>query len=187
MSPFRALTVTAVSLMARLARALIDPAYEDDNPWVAKGRTMFAEAGGALSDPAISREIGNLLGNDLGQMRVQFNFKTYLVEPLYRDDNLFLWDMGDAGQQQSDDQEAIHQAVNLTVGEGGESTEMEQERANGQASETEGVQLEAPEPDEQAAIRRSAGAALSLRRVGLRDRHGSAGLVHAAGETCTQR
>jgi nitric oxide reductase NorD protein len=27
-----------------------------------------------------------LLGNDLGQMRIQFNAKTYVVEPVYRDD-----------------------------------------------------------------------------------------------------
>ena len=145
-------TMTGVSLMARLARALIDPNYQDDNPFVGKGRRMFAEVGERLADPSISREIGNLLGNDLGQMRVQFNFKTYLVEPLYRDDNLFLWDMGDAGQPRSDDQEVIHQAVKLTQSEGGESTDVELENRNGEASETEGVQLEAPEPDEQAAI-----------------------------------
>ena len=48
-----------------------------------------------LEDPAISREIGMLLGNDLGQMRVQFNAKTYVVEPVYRDDGLGLWDFGD--------------------------------------------------------------------------------------------
>ena len=35
--------MSAVSLMARLARALLDGRYEDDNPWVVKGRTMFAE------------------------------------------------------------------------------------------------------------------------------------------------
>src|SRR5260370_8863893 len=35
------------------------------------------------------------LGNDLGQMRVQFNAKTYLVEPVYRDDGLGLWDFGE--------------------------------------------------------------------------------------------
>ena len=64
-------------------------------------------------------------------MRVQFNFKTYLVEPLYRDDNLFLWDMGDAGQQRSDDQEVIYQAVNLTQDEGGEPTDLELEDDGG--------------------------------------------------------
>lgn len=39
---------------------------------------------------------GNLLGNDLGQMRIQFNPRTYRVEPLYRDDNSGLWDTDDA-------------------------------------------------------------------------------------------
>ena len=36
-----------------------------------------------------------LLGNDLGQMRVQFNAKTYVVEPVYRDDGFGIWDFGD--------------------------------------------------------------------------------------------
>ena len=145
-------TMTAVSLMARLSRALIDTAYEDDNPFVVKGRAAFAENAHRWHDPAMSREMGNLLGNDLGQMRVQFNFKTYLIEPLYRDDNLFLWDMGDAGQQRIDDQEVMYQAVNLDQVEGGEKTDMEVEEGGGQAEEAESVQLEAPSPDERAAI-----------------------------------
>ena len=56
---------------------------------------MFEGRLARLEDPAISREIGMLLGNDLGQMRVQFNAKTYVVEPVYRDDGLGLWDFGD--------------------------------------------------------------------------------------------
>jgi nitric oxide reductase NorD protein len=86
---------TAPTLLARLARALFDPAYEDDDGFVAKGRVMFRERLPRLQDPAISREIGMLLGNDLGQMRVQFNAKTYVVEPVYRDDGQGLWDFGD--------------------------------------------------------------------------------------------
>jgi len=86
---------TAPSLLARLARALFDPDYVDDDGFVAKGRRMFAAALPRIDDPAISREIGMLLGNDLGQMRVQFNAKTYVVEPLYRDDGLGLWDFGE--------------------------------------------------------------------------------------------
>ncbi len=92
----------AASLLARLARALIDPAYDDGNPWVEKGRRLFAEAAAAWHDPAISRQLGNLLGNDLGQMRVQFNPRTHVVEPLYRDDNLGLWDFGDDGASDAD-------------------------------------------------------------------------------------
>src|SRR5260370_22731871 len=56
---------------------------------------MFEARLPRLEDPAISREIGMLLGNDLGQMRVQFNAKTYVVEPVYRDDGLGLWDFGE--------------------------------------------------------------------------------------------
>lgn len=145
-------TVSAVSLMARLARALLDGHYEDDNPWIVKGRTMFAESLGRMNDPAVSRSIGMLLGNDLGQMRVQFNFKTYLVEPLYRDDNLFMWDFGDAGQAQVEDQEAIYQPVNLTIEEGGAPAEMEMERSGTEAAQPEGVKAEAASPQERQAV-----------------------------------
>src|SRR5581483_9589157 len=85
----------APTLLARLSHALFDPDYLDDDSFVSKGRAMFAAAKPRLADPAISREIGMLLGNDLGQMRVQFNAKTYVVEPVYRDDGLGLWDFGD--------------------------------------------------------------------------------------------
>ena len=86
---------TAPVLLARLTRALFDPGYRDDDGFVRKGRDLFAAASPRIDDPAISREIGMLLGNDLGQMRVQFNARTYVVEPLYRDDGLGLWDFGD--------------------------------------------------------------------------------------------
>ena len=50
--------------------ALFDPGHADPDPWIAKGRALFAARQSRLEDPAISREIGNLLGNDLGPMRV---------------------------------------------------------------------------------------------------------------------
>lgn len=81
---------TAPVLLARLARALFDPAYADHDGFVAKGRTLFAAAPG-LEDPDLSRRVGGLLGNDLGQMRIQFNAKTWVIEPPYRDDGLGLW------------------------------------------------------------------------------------------------
>ncbi|WP_367277017.1 nitric oxide reductase activation protein NorD [Bradyrhizobium sp.] len=98
-SPYHVATpsgvVAAPTLLARLARALFDPAYADDDAFLAKGRAMFAAAMPGIGEAAISREIGMLLGNDLGQMRVQFNVKTYVVEPVYRDDGLGLWDFGE--------------------------------------------------------------------------------------------
>jgi nitric oxide reductase NorD protein len=83
----------AVSLMARLARALIDSDYRDADAWVAKGRALFEAEAEHLSDPSISRTIGILLGNDLGQMRLPFDVRSYVVEPPYRDDNTLLWDL----------------------------------------------------------------------------------------------
>ncbi|MEH2479815.1 nitric oxide reductase NorD protein [Nitrobacteraceae bacterium AZCC 2146] len=87
---------TAPMLLARLARALFDPGHVDDDGFVSKGRRLFEAALPRIDDPLVSREIGMLLGNDLGQMRVQFNAKTYVVEPIYRDDGLGLWDFGEA-------------------------------------------------------------------------------------------
>jgi nitric oxide reductase NorD protein len=84
--------VTAPALMARLARALLDPDYFDPHAWVNKGRDLFFAERVRWTDPAISRNIGGLLGNDLGQMRVQFNPRSHVVEPAYRDDNQGLWD-----------------------------------------------------------------------------------------------
>ncbi len=93
---------TAPALFARLARALFDPSYHDDDNFVAKGRWMFESRRERLEDPAISREVGMLLGNDLGQMRIQFNAKTYVVEPVYRDDGLGLWDFGEDAPSSGD-------------------------------------------------------------------------------------
>ena len=83
---------TAPSLLTRLSRALIDPTFNCSDAWVQKGKKMFFQAQESWSDPRISRLIGNLLGHDLGQLRVQFNAKDYVVNPNYKDDNLGLWD-----------------------------------------------------------------------------------------------
>ncbi len=84
--------LTFASLSARLSRALHDPGYEDPNHWVNKGRALFeAEAAIGLDDPERFAEVGKILGNDLGQMRVRFVQELYVVQPAYRDDNSFLW------------------------------------------------------------------------------------------------
>ncbi len=105
--------VTAPVLLARLARALFDPCYVDEDSFVAKGRAMFAASASRIDDPRISREIGMLLGNDLGQMRVQFNAKTYVVEPVYRDDGMGLWDFADDAPQSEDIMELPIDAVRM--------------------------------------------------------------------------
>ena len=88
------------SLTRRLSRALIDPAYDDGNYWVNKGRALFEKRRPDLDDYAAFRQIASILGNDLGQMRVRFNDKTFVVEPAYRDDNRYLWQFPDDSAEQ---------------------------------------------------------------------------------------
>jgi len=105
--------ITAPTLQARLARALFDPDYADPDGFVNKGRALFAAELDRLDDISLSRRIGGLLGNDLGQMRVQFNARTYVVEPVYRDDGLGLWDFGDHAQPQDDVVELLVDAARI--------------------------------------------------------------------------
>jgi hypothetical protein len=79
------------ALLRQLTRALFDPEQPTANPWVEKAQRWFYARRSEWNDPALSRELGNLLGNDLGQMRLQFDWKGYAVEPLYRDDHRGLW------------------------------------------------------------------------------------------------
>ena len=95
---------TSLSLLARLARALHDDAYVDDDSWVSKGRQMFFASRSEWHDSSFCRQLGSALGNDLGQMRVQFNAKDYAVLPAYRDDNIGLWQFE---QEQIDDGTAL--------------------------------------------------------------------------------
>lgn len=122
---------TAPMLLARLARALFDPSYVDDDGFVSKGRVLFTLALPRLDDCAISREIGMLLGNDLGQMRVQFNPKTYAVEPLYRDDGLGLWDFGDETPPSEEVLQLFIDAMRLDQQETSDGPAREQDRGDG--------------------------------------------------------
>lgn len=112
--PFHTATTaaTAPALFARLARVLADHSFEDPNPWVAKGRDAFFASRDDWHDQQLSRRIGNLLGNDLGQMRVQFDAKNYVVQPPYRDDNLGLWDFGN-NDQPAEEAEQVLSAARL--------------------------------------------------------------------------
>lgn len=137
---------TAPVLLARLARGLFDLDHADSHGFVAKGRALFAEAD--ITDPAISRRIGGLLGNDLGQMRVQFNPRPYVIEPAYRDDNLGLWDFGDQAEVAPDMIEMIVEAARMRqeAGEGhtdpqGASATMARARPAAAAASEEGLML----------------------------------------------
>ena len=120
--------LTAPSLLARLSRALIDPDFEDVDGFVQKGRKMFYSRKMDWEDPQLSRELGNLLGNDLGQMRVQFNARTYVVEPPYRDDNLGLWDFGEDQSQETMEAEQLFDSMRIEQQDEEDQTPPDRER-----------------------------------------------------------
>ncbi len=90
---------TVPALLARVSRALFDPEYHDDDDLIAKARALFESMMTTPNDAASSRHIGGLLGHDIGQRRLQFNAKLYVIEPAYRDDGMGLWDFGDPPEQ----------------------------------------------------------------------------------------
>lgn len=88
---------TVVSLFARLSRALADPGFEDGDGWIMKGRAMFEAAYAENPERQnLSRDLANILGHELGQLRIPFDGKSYRVEPAYRDDGLGLFDLTEA-------------------------------------------------------------------------------------------
>jgi hypothetical protein len=118
-------------LTRRLARALIDPSYEDDNYWVNKGRSLFQQSLPKLDDYATFRQIASVLGNDLGQMRVRFNPKTYFVEPSYRDDNRFLWEFAEQDAEQIRQEHGEIESIRPETGPGGVALELQPEASAG--------------------------------------------------------
>jgi len=113
-----------------LSRALIDPDYRDDHPFVGRARALMAGAHSRLADSRISLEIGGTLAGDLARIPARLDLRTWLIEPAYRDDNLFVWDLGDAGQGEG--KEASSHAVSVALDELGEPLDLETERAGGE-------------------------------------------------------
>jgi hypothetical protein len=120
--------VNAPSLMARLSRALLDPEFSDVDGWIQRARTMFHDRRDDWNNPAISREIGGQIGNDLGQMRIQFNAKSYVVEPPYRDDNMGLWDFGEEDTPEVADAELLLDSIHVEEQGDDDDTPPDQER-----------------------------------------------------------
>ena len=75
----------------RLARALLDENYRDDDPWIAQGRRLFAEAADRLHTNATSWEIGVALAHSLAEKQLGFNPRTDVLDAPYRDDNRYFW------------------------------------------------------------------------------------------------
>ena len=88
---------TAGDWLNRMARAWIDPAYEDNHPWIAQGRALLVEAlPRILADPnnnTYSWEIGVTLAASYGELTnaPSFQSRTDLQSVIYRDDNRYFW------------------------------------------------------------------------------------------------
>ena len=81
----------------RLARALLDDSYVDNDPWIAEGRALFADAAqdgqiNRLDNNHTSWEIGVQLAHSFAQKRIPFNPRTDLLDAPYRDDNRYFWE-----------------------------------------------------------------------------------------------
>ena len=85
----------AASLMARLARALLDPEYSGDHPWVAMGRQMFDGQQDRLGSTEWAREVGLHLAAEMQQLGMVYSGSVGLPDIPYRDDNQYIWEFED--------------------------------------------------------------------------------------------
>ncbi len=81
----------------RLARALLDESYVDDDAWIDEGRALFAAAANEnnaakLATNQTSWEIGVQLAHSIGEKKLAFNPRTDVLTAPYRDDNRYFWE-----------------------------------------------------------------------------------------------
>jgi len=88
---------TAGDWLGRLARALLDPAYNDAHPWIAQGRALLSEALPRIQahphDNSVSWELGVQLAHSYRELTQgpSFQPRTDLQTAAYRDDNRYFW------------------------------------------------------------------------------------------------
>lgn len=84
--------VTIGDYLNRLARALLDPDYQDPDEWIIEGRSLFAQAQDRLSENQISWEIGVQLAHKIMSKKIAFNPRTDILTAPYLDDNRYFWE-----------------------------------------------------------------------------------------------
>lgn len=83
---------SAGDYLNRLARALLDDSYQDNDTWIAQGRVLFKQATDSLDTNQISWDIGVQLAHEFMAKRIPFNPRTDLLTAPYRDDNRYFWE-----------------------------------------------------------------------------------------------
>ena len=84
--------VTMGDYLNRLARALLDPDYQDNDRWIAEGRQLFAAAQDKLDTYQISWDIGVQLTHSFREKNIPFAMLTDQLTAPYRDDNRYFWE-----------------------------------------------------------------------------------------------
>jgi nitric oxide reductase NorD protein len=80
---------TAGEYLNRLARALLDESYQDNDPWVSRGRSLFLAAHDLEADN-FSWDLGLALEHAFRNKKIKFDGPPKPGAP-YRDDNRHLW------------------------------------------------------------------------------------------------
>ncbi|SFI79471.1 nitric oxide reductase activation protein NorD [Nitrosomonas sp. Nm34] len=92
---------TIGDFLNRLARALLDPTYEDNDEWVMEGRSLFTQAQGRLENNQTSWDIGVQLAHKIMDKRIAFNPRTDILTAPYLDDNRYFWKFEEFDFEQS--------------------------------------------------------------------------------------
>jgi len=85
------MNASAGDYLNRLARALLDESYVDDDPWIAEARVLFAGAQDKLNGNLTSWEIGVQLAHSFADKKIAYNPRTDVLVAPYRDDNRYFW------------------------------------------------------------------------------------------------
>ncbi|WP_018937832.1 MULTISPECIES: nitric oxide reductase activation protein NorD [unclassified Thioalkalivibrio] len=81
------------ALLARTARALLDPDYRDDHPFVTRARAALAERTEDLEAPGLARALAEALAPEFPEQGYM-NPRQVAPDVLYRDDNRYMWAFG---------------------------------------------------------------------------------------------
>lgn len=86
----------------RLARALLDDSYKDDDIWIAQGRSLFNAAEDKLDSNLISWEIGVQLTHLLQDKKLGYSLRRDILTTPYRDDNRYFWQFVEFDQNRAE-------------------------------------------------------------------------------------
>jgi len=91
---------TAGDFLNRLARALLDDNYQDDDPWISQSRSLFKDSND-LEASNFSWNIGLSIAHSFLNKKIKFNSRSDKLSAPYRDDNRHLWESPEIDDQES--------------------------------------------------------------------------------------